>query len=136
MYWITKTGVYQFDADQHEADVTRYPDGVLLFEVMMFAIALLLLNLLIAIMNSAYEEVKTKAKLEVLYQKANIISSMEKLWLPVLIQWGYLDAKKLAALYPKWLHVLVPLATYQREVAAHAARRRSRAAFAGGEPST
>ena len=53
MYWITKTGVYQFDADAHEADVSGHPDGVLLFEIMMFAIALLLLNLLIAIMNSA-----------------------------------------------------------------------------------
>ena len=57
MYWITKTGVYQFDTDQHEADVTRYPDGVLLFEVMMFAIALLLLNLLIAIISDTFERV-------------------------------------------------------------------------------
>lgn len=127
MYWITKTGVYQFDADAHEADVSGHPDGVLLFEIMMFAIALLLLNLLIAIMNSAFEEVKAKAKLEVLHQKANIISNMEKMWLPSLINWGYLDTPALKRLYPKWLHVLVPLATYQKEVAAHAARRRRRA---------
>mmetsp|Transcript_12739 Transcript_12739/g.37938 ORF Transcript_12739/g.37938 Transcript_12739/m.37938 type:complete len:97 (-) Transcript_12739:297-587(-) len=76
-------------------------------------------------MNSAYEEVKVKAKLEVLYQKANIISSMEKLWLPILIQWGYLDAKSLATLYPKWLHILVPLATYQQEGMTHLRRKMS-----------
>jgi len=84
---------------------------------------LILLNLLIAIMNSAYEEVKVKAKLEVLYQKANIISSTEKLWLPILIQWGFFDAKSLASLYPKWLHILVPLATYQQERMAHYRRK-------------
>ena len=46
MYWITKTGVYQFDADHHEKNVRGYPDGILLFEIMMFAIALILLCLL------------------------------------------------------------------------------------------
>lgn len=126
MYWITKTGLYQHDSSEQEANSSDYPDGILLFEIMMFFIALLLLNLLIAIMNSAYEEVKDKAKLEVLYQKANIISSMEKLWLPILIQWGYLDAKSLITLYPKWLHMLVPLTTYQQELMTHA--RRSQAA--------
>jgi hypothetical protein len=125
MYWITKTGLYQHDSSEHEANSSDYPDGILLFEIMMFFIALILLNLLIAIMNSAYEEVKVKAKLEVLYQKANIISSMEKLWLPILIQWGYLDARSLTTLYPKWLHMLVPLTTHQQELIAHARRKRS-----------
>ena len=115
MYWISKTGLYTFDTAEHDKNVSNYPDAILLFEIMMFAIALILLNLLIAIMNSAYEDVKVASSLEVLYQKANIISSMEKLWLPLLIQWGSLDKESLAELYPKWLHILVPLASFQRE---------------------
>ena len=36
MYWISKTGVYQFDTGDHEGDVSDYPDAIMLFEVMMF----------------------------------------------------------------------------------------------------
>mmetsp|Transcript_12739 Transcript_12739/g.37927 ORF Transcript_12739/g.37927 Transcript_12739/m.37927 type:complete len:2278 (-) Transcript_12739:673-7506(-) len=35
MYWITKTGLYQFDVEDHEVNSSEYPDGILLFEIMM-----------------------------------------------------------------------------------------------------
>jgi len=74
-------------------------------------------------MNSTYEDVKVSASLEVLYQKANIVASMEKLWLPLLIDWGYITPVQLKALFPRWLHILVPLATFQEERLKIAQRR-------------
>ena len=74
-------------------------------------------------MNSAYEDVKIVASLEVLHQKAKIVSSMEKLWLPLLIQWGQISPGKLGMLFPRWLHILVPLSTFQHERMKHHRRR-------------
>lgn len=61
--------------------------SVLLFEMMMVVVALILLNLLIAIMNSAYESVRLAATLEALYEKSLIILDIERLTLPTLMRW-------------------------------------------------
>ena len=36
--------------------------------------------------------------------------------LPILIQYGVIDADDLAHLYPRWLHLLVPLPLHAREL--------------------
>ena len=73
----------------------------------MLMVALILLNLLIAIMNSAYESVKTSATLEMMNEKSTIILSIERLWLPMCIKWFALDE---STFFPRWLHMLVPSA--------------------------
>ncbi|KAH8045851.1 hypothetical protein JL722_14007 [Aureococcus anophagefferens] len=80
---------------------------VVIFECFMFAVALLLLNLLIAIMNSAFEQVRQAAFVEVLFEKSRIILNIEKLWLPMVINYAGTDVD---FFYPRWLLCLAPIA--------------------------
>ena len=80
---------------------------VVIFECFMFAVALLLLNLLIAIMNSAFEQVRQAAFVEVLFEKSRIILNIEKLWLPMVINYAGTDVD---FFYPRWLICLAPIA--------------------------
>ena len=72
----------------------------------MVVVALILLNLLIAIMNSAYESVRLAATLEALYEKSLIILDIERLELAPMMRWFRIPE---AVLFPRWLHLLVPV---------------------------
>ncbi|KAH8072910.1 Rab guanyl-nucleotide exchange factor [Aureococcus anophagefferens] len=52
-------------------------------QLFMLIFGVLALNLLIAIMNSAYERVRASAVAEMLHEKSMIILSIERLWLPM-----------------------------------------------------
>lgn len=78
---------------------------VLVFHAFLLTIGLLMLNLLIAIMNSAYEEVKASALQEMLHEKSQIILSIERLWLPMLITHYKFPA---SFFFPRWLLILAP----------------------------
>jgi len=116
LVWMVNTGVYGYSELMSSSDSQarpvldiadwEYAGNLLLFEVLMVIVALILLNLLIAIMNSAYESVKLVATLEVMQEKATIILDIERLWLPLLIGRFALDTN---ALFPRWLHLLVPV---------------------------
>ena len=80
---------------------------VLLFEMLMCLVMLLMLNLLIAIMNSAYNVVRVTAMLEVRNEKASIIHDVERFWMPWLLKRFDLNVEEL---FPRWLHLLVPTA--------------------------
>ena len=101
--------------------------AIVLFQLLMLMVALIMLNLLIAIMNSAYEQVQAMAQLEVLHEKSLIILGIERLWLPVLRKLGLHRDRAAHARggrpggararhegesedFPRWLHLLVPTA--------------------------
>ena len=111
LLWVLNTGVFGQDP---------YPGGgakfdplsrvslthtVLLFELLMMLVALVLLNLLIAIMSSVYESVERVAEFEADYEKGLSILDIERLTLPVIVNWFGLDIDEL---FPKWLHLLMP----------------------------
>ena len=113
--WMINTGVYGYSevmSEQNQHPTVRTNEWehfgtLILFEALMLMVALILLNLLIAIMNSAYESVKTSATLEMMNEKSTIILSIERLWLPMCIKWFALDE---STFFPRWLHMLVPSA--------------------------
>lgn len=111
MFWLINSGLYGF-ADVISTELVPYKrmeemGSVLLFEMLMVIVMLIMLNLLIAIMNSAYEAVRITATLEVMHEKAAIIHETERFWLPALLRRWNIDQDDL---FPKWLHLLVPAA--------------------------
>jgi hypothetical protein len=114
LVWMVNTGVYGYselmsEENNHPTVPTqewKHFGTLMLFEVLMLMVALILLNLLIAIMNSAYESVRLVATLEMMNEKSTIIIQIERLWLPMCIKWFKLDGD---VLFPRWLHVLVPV---------------------------
>ena len=78
----------------------------------MVAVLVILLNLLIAIMGSSYEKVHAVAELEVAREKSLIILDIERFLLPVYIKWFKKDVDEL---FPRWLHVLVPVSMIESE---------------------
>lgn len=71
---------------------------------------------MIAIMNSAYEEVKASALQEMLHEKSQIILSIERLWLPMLV--SHYDIAP-SFFFPKWLLILAPAHLFPDSVAAN-----------------
>ena len=88
----------------------RFDSDVL--ELLMVLVLVILLNLLIAIMGSSYEKVHHSAELEVLREKSLIILDIERFLLPVYIKWFKKDVEEL---FPRWLHVLVPVSMIESE---------------------
>ena len=83
------------------------PRTVVIFELFKFIVGLLLLNLLIAIMNSVYEDIKANVECVFLYEKSRVILDIQSLWLPI-IQWWTKRPK--GYYFPRWLFVLAPAA--------------------------
>jgi hypothetical protein len=128
--WLVNAGMYGYG----ESESTFYTGyalvdfvTIVLFQLLMLMVALIMLNLLIAIMNSAYEQVQAMAQLEVLHEKSLIILGIERLWLPVLRKLGLHRDRAAHARggrpggarachegesedFPRWLHLLVPTA--------------------------
>ena len=120
LFWMINTGVYGYSEIQSKSgselarphlpiEDAEHVGIAFLFEALMLIVALILLNLLIAIMNSAYESVKLVATLEVMQEKAMIILDIERLWLPLIISRLRIDP---TSLFPRWLHLLVPATKY------------------------
>ena len=65
-----------------------------------------------AIMGSSYEKVHAVAELEVAREKSLIILDIERFLLPVYIKWFKKDVEEL---FPRWLHVLVPVSMIESE---------------------
>ena len=82
-----------------------------LLELLMVLVLVILLNLLIAIMGSSYEKVHHSAELEVLREKSLIILDIER-FLLLYIKWFKKDVEEL---FPRWLHVLVPVSMIESE---------------------
>lgn len=78
---------------------------IVLYEVFKFFVAMLLLNLLIAIMNSVYDDVKSKVSSVLLYEKSRIILDIQTMWLPVMLS---RFARPKSYYFPRWLLVLAP----------------------------
>ena len=83
-----------------------------MLELLMVLVLVILLNLLIAIMGSSYEKVHHSAELEVLREKSLIILDIERFLLPLYIKWFKKDVEEL---FPRWLHVLVPVSMIESE---------------------
>ena len=79
--------------------------SIILFEAMKFVVALLLLNLLIAIMNSVYEDIKNNVNSVLLYEKSRIILDIQTMWLPVVLS---RDRRPKSYYFPRWLLILAP----------------------------
>ena len=102
LFLMITSGVYGFSDIVEEIPMASLSQ-VLLFQMLMFWAMLIMLNLLIAIMNSAYENVKKQAALEAMYEKASIIQDVERFWLPAIMR--QTDSEDL---FPTWLHLLIP----------------------------
>lgn len=74
---------------------------------MKFVVAIVLLNLLIAIMSSVYEDIKVHVDSVLLYEKSRIILDIQTKWLPMVQA-----ATGLPKSYycPRWLIILAPAA--------------------------
>ena len=109
LFYLINAGLYGFSdviaRDLIEIDTVGDFGNVLLFQLLMVLVMLIMLNLLIAIMNSAYESVRTTATLEVMHEKASIIQDAERFFLPTLLKRLKIEASEL---FPTWLHLLVP----------------------------
>ena len=75
-------------------------------QLFMLIFGVLALNLLIAIMNSAYERVRASAVAEMLHEKSMIILSIERLWLPMVISAYGIPHDYF---FPRWLLLLGPI---------------------------
>lgn len=125
LFWVINTGLFQLTPPpDFDAALGSYTDTVthtkILFLILMVMVALILLNLLIAIMNQTYEDVRRVAALEVAGQKSRIILDIERFMLPVFMD--LLDIK-LSMIFPRWLHVLVPIT--MMDEASNGQRRRA-----------
>ncbi|KAJ8607183.1 hypothetical protein CTAYLR_007342 [Chrysophaeum taylorii] len=107
--YLVQSGLYAHVAEEKHLVPTEWPDRqgtvVFMFQVFMLIVALLVLNLLIAIMNSAYEDVKASAVQEMLHEKSQIILAIERLWLPMLVSHYRIPP---SYFFPKWLLILAP----------------------------
>ena len=63
-------------------------------------------------MNSTYESVHAVAELEVAYEKSRIIFDIERFMLPVIMSWTRIDV---SLLFPRWLHMCVPVTMHEAE---------------------
>ena len=88
----------------------------------MLFVALTMVNLLIAVMNNAFETVNRVAALEVLHEKLQIVLAIEKVWLPMLVGRLGVDPH---LLFPRWLHLLAPEVWLRAEAERAAKRTRS-----------
>ena len=112
--WVGNSGLFAFappeDFDPNGG--TNPTNKIWLVEILMVAVLVILLNLLIAIMGSSYEKVHAVAELEVAREKSLIILDIERFLLPVYIKWFKKDVDEL---FPRWLHVLVPVSMIESE---------------------
>ena len=113
-FWVFNTGLFQLGAPEDVDPTNEQPikHWMLLFEFLMVTVSLILLNLLIAIMNSTYESVHAVAELEVAYEKSRIIFDIERFMLPVIMSWAQIDV---SLLFPRWLHMCVPVTMHEAE---------------------
>ena len=87
MYTAGDGSTYTNKHIERNAQEEPLPTYVVIMELFKFYLALLLLNLLIAIMNSCYEAVKTNVNSVLLYEKSRIILDIQALWLS-FVAWG------------------------------------------------
>ena len=108
---MINSGLYGFSdivsKDMIPSSSTEDIGNVMLFELLMILVMLIMLNLLIAIMNSAYDSVKETAALEVMHDKALIVRDAERFWLPMILARLKI---KINEIFPRHLHLLVPTA--------------------------
>jgi len=105
LYHLVNTGLYG-ELEAMLDDLRGNALAVVLFEVLMSIVMILLLNLLIAMMNAAFEKVRRVAQLEALHERAKIIIEIEMLWLPWIETFTGRDM--VDRNFPAWLHILVP----------------------------
>lgn len=97
-------------------------------QIFLVIVGVLVLNLLIAIMNSVYERVRTSAVAEMLHEKALLILAIERLWLPLWVRARGRDGEDL---FPRWLLALAPAAVVEREAGLREALEARRARLRG-----
>ena len=107
MYTAGDGSTYTNKHIERNAREEPLPTYVVIMELFKFYLALLLLNLLIAIMNSCYEAVKTNVNSVLLYEKSRIILDIQALWLP-FVAWGH--GRPRSYYFPRWLFILAPAA--------------------------
>lgn len=117
LFWVINTGMFDLTPpDQFDTSKETYSDTVthvkIVFLILMGMVALILLNLLIAIMNSTYEEVRRVAALEVAYEKSRIILDIERFMLPVFMDLFHIEIE---LMFPRWLHILLPFTMIDAE---------------------
>lgn len=107
--YLTNAGLYTHITEEKHLEPRMWRNRdisvVFVFQVFMLIIALVLTNLMIAIMNSAYEEVKASSENEMLHEKSQIILSIERLWLPLLVSHYNVPT---TYYFPQWLLILAP----------------------------
>ena len=109
LFLMINSGLYGFSDSLEDISYPKSSmsgmGNVLLFHTLMVLVFIINGNLLIAIMNSAYESVRITATLEVMHEKASIIQDAERFFLPTVLKRSKIDP---AEMFPRWLHVLVP----------------------------
>ena len=95
------------------------PDVIIITELFKFIVAIILLNLLIAIMNSVYEAILVNVDCVFLYEKSRVILDIQSLWLPIIQFFG---RRPKSFYFPRWLFVLAPAADDARRRPSAAAR--------------
>ena len=98
-YLSGRSGFYNWRMDRQLPITT-------ILQLFMLIFGILALNLLIAIMNSAYERVRASAVAEMLHEKSMIILSIERLWLPMVISAYGIPHDYF---FPRWLLLLGPI---------------------------
>lgn len=106
-YWVYSSTISGSDVetDVDPASHSTFFSYTLLFQVLMFVVSIICLNLLIAIMSSTYEKVNSVAEQEALHELTSIILDIERFILPMFIKWFSIPFE---ILFPRWLHLLVP----------------------------
>ena len=94
----------------------------LLYIFMMFLIALILLNLLIAVMNDSYVSVRDIAVFEVAREQSLLAIDIERFWLPIFADYLRID---LEICFPEWLHILCPTGVLDTAAQQRGASRRA-----------
>ena len=108
-YWVygsTMSGS-SVDADVEIAPhhMGRFISYTLILWLLMFMVAVVCMNLLIAIMSSTYEKVDSVSAQEALHEQTKIILDIERFFLPELMKWFKIPFEDM---FPRWLHVLLP----------------------------
>jgi len=84
----------QFDMGPDGVDIQQNGVAIVFFELVMIICVVLLLNLLIAILSESYEEVKSTADEETMFELANIVIELER------------ENRYCVELCPRYVHVL------------------------------
>lgn len=84
----------------------KNPNVIMVFLVFSLMVGVLAINLMIAIMNSAYKEVKASSYQEMLHEKARILLAIDRFWLAYVIKFTGIPP---SFFFPKWLLILAPL---------------------------